>query len=434
MTRFLRAALFLGLSFGGPAWAGDLQPSQRLELTESLERRIRQGTLDLLGPPARAVVSVTWKASDKKPSEVSQTTVEDSLLFSSYLPPPEAGQPKSPDDDASSAVVRIQVEKSISPEQIVAVENLAKNMLADFQGASVEVKADLPPPAKDESLATSQDPRSPASETSAAPSALESFASRFGMLTLAASALIAALALMGVLKSSAHELSLSLRSLASIGSASHAALPPSPTSLTTSSIPPPALKGDTDRGASPPPVAASRLDFRRNLQIIERALEEVPVLFARSVGSSSSDLMGIKFLVAKLDAKSQGRIKELLGVDRILRAGSFRTGEDIVGFDAVGWIQQLAERIETRKLVGGSLLDEVLSKEEFLVLSNASPEAIFGSALKMNSPAVWRVVTEFVSVTSFEPIKRSSTSVIGSGSSREPIRWNPSRSASPPRS
>jgi len=120
------------------------------------------------------------------------------------------------------------------------------------------------------------------------------------------------------------------------------------------------------------------------------------MLFVRSMSDDPSDLLGLKFMVAKFSPEARSKLKELLGMERILKASSYQAGEDVVGFDATGWIQQLIEKIELKKLAGGTVVEEALSSDESLLLSGVGAEGLFEAVLKVNTPAAWRVATDFL--------------------------------------
>jgi hypothetical protein len=123
---------------------------------------------------------------------------------------------------------------------------------------------------------------------------------------------------------------------------------------------------------------------------------ESPLLFVRSVTDDPADLMGLKFLVSKFSNEARAKLKELMGVERLLKASSFEAGDSVLGFNAAGWLQQLIEKIELKKLAGGTVIEEALSNDESLLLSNASQDKLLEAALKVNTPAAWRVVTDFL--------------------------------------
>jgi hypothetical protein len=387
-----------------------------LEMTELSERRIRQSIQDYLGPDTRAVVSVYYKEKGlSAPSPVPTTTTEQVIdnsnwmISGPYAPenPEQASTTNGTSIEMESVEVSIQVEKIVDAKSRAEIEKLAKESLRGLP-VKVSVQSSLSPPVaqvvKDRKEAEDA-ARKPASVSDVVDGALEKFTKRYGPFAPLAASLLLFLGVLIVammLRSSAKEIAEGLKSMrpAVSNSGSQTISLNSPVSGSpqienkgsTGALP----GGDTRRPALPAATSMGG-EVRKNLQFIESYLMETPLLFVRSVTDDPSDLMGLKFLVSKFSPEARTKLKELIGVERLLKASSYQAGEEVVGFNAGGWLQQLIEKIELKKLAGGTVIEEALSNDESLLLSNAAKDKLLEAALKVNTPAAWRVVTDFVS-------------------------------------
>jgi hypothetical protein len=371
-----------------------------LAMSELAERRIRQSVVDLLGPESRAVVNVYIKSYPSIPTpklkEVWQPNLH-SLLFSDYL------QPVLPDAEEllekgsvliSGAEVTIRVEKYVDAALRQDVEDIAKNILKGIK-TSVKVEASLPEP-----LALSQ-PDSSASMPAGAhedPN-FEGFVKRFSGLLLLLAGLFVLVGFLFVgltLKTSAREIAEGLRSIKpASNSSSGGTLTLSAPELKSL---PQASKGVSEsRRVLPTSTPLSNSEINRNLEFVEKYIFESPMLFARSIKNDVEDLLGLKFLVAKVSPQAKKRLRDILGIEKILHANRYSSEQELVGFEAGGWIQGLIERIEMKKLAGGNIVEQALSNEDSLLLSNLPQDRLFEVARRINSPEAWRVATDFLS-------------------------------------
>lgn len=396
LARLLGLLLFLitGFAHGESVVRKDV-----LEMTEQAERRIRQHLVDFMGPEERALVSVVInekitgedaKANPETPSERNNPWV----LSGDYLPASvEAGFNQEREFVVDSADVSIQFERALDPLRQKEVEAIAGRVLKGIR-TKVVINAGLDPSAKGGN-------RSPAGL--AGPSFMDRFLKLLTSFMPIASAALVLLGLLAVgymLKRSAEEIANGVKSIRPAQ--------PKANALGLSGPSPEELKRLEDKSSSEsdtareghrqaPPSVMSGIELRKNLQTIERYLGESPLLFVRCVQDDATDLMGLKFLVSKVSDAAKQRMKNLMGIERILKASTFVAGDDIVGFDARGWVQELIEKIEIRKLAGGSVVEESLSAEESLLLQAAPQKDLFNVALRLNSPPAWRVATDFIS-------------------------------------
>jgi len=371
-----------------------------LEMSELAERRIRQSVVDLLGPESRAVVNVYIKSNLSVPATAVTDVLQlgsRSLLLSDYLPP------ATPDPEEllvkgsvqiSGAEVSIRVEKYVDASLRQDIEDVVKNILKGIQ-TKVNVEASLQEPVASSKPNSSN--RSPASEVE--DTSFEGLIKRFAHLAplFAGLFVFAGFMLMGSsVKTSAREIGEGLRSIKP-SSAS-----PTGGTLTLSTpehkaLPQGDMASSDSRRVLPPSVPVPNIEIRRNLAFIEKYIFESPLLFARSIENDPEDLLGLKFLVAKVSPDAKTKLREIVGIEKILRANSYSLEQEVVGFNAGGWIQRIIERIEMRKLTGGSVVEESLSNEDSLLLSSVPQERLFEVARKINSPEGWRVVTDFLS-------------------------------------
>ena len=87
----------------------------------------------------------------------------------------------------------------------------------------------------------------------------------------------------------------------------------------------------------------------------------------------------------------------MLGIEKLVKLNSYRAGDEVVGFDVNGWVQHLVERVEVKRLAGGDVIEESVTPDQSALLSNAGEEHLLQAAIELNQPAVWRVVSDFVS-------------------------------------
>jgi|GEM_PF-1061553 len=413
MKRFI---LVLVAAFSMPSVSFAQAPvkGEVLEMTELSERRIRQSIQDYLGPESRAVVSVYYKEKGSiAPSPVPTTTTEQVIgnsnwmISGPYAPenPEQASATSGISIEMESVEVSIQVEKIVDAKGRAEIEKLAKEILRGVP-VKVSVQSSLSPPVA-QTVKERKDgedaARKPASVNDVVDGALEKFTKRYGPFAPLAASLLLFLGVLIVammLRSSAKEISEGLKSMrpAVSNSGSQTISLNSPASGTSQiENKGPALPGGDARRPALPAATAMGGEVRKNLQFIETYLMETPLLFVRSVTDDPSDLMGLKFLVSKFSPEARTKLKELIGVERLLKASSYQAGEEVVGFNAGGWLQQLIEKIELKKLAGGTVIEEALSNDESLLLSNAAKDKLLEAALMVNTPAAWRVVTDFVS-------------------------------------
>ncbi|NCN41662.1 hypothetical protein GW916_10505 [bacterium] len=369
-----------------------------LEMSELAERRIRQSVVDLLGPESRAVVNVYIRSNFSVPTlSVKDVLRPKSLLLSDYLPP----APSDPEEllekgsiQISGAEVSIRVEQYVDATLRQEVEDIAKNILKGVN-TSVSVEASLQEPvAQANRNSADRAPASVVEDTS-----FEGLLKRFsGLIPLLVGLLVFAgfITISSSVKNSAREIGEGLRSIKPASNSSTGG------TLTLSA---PELKalpqGDSasseNRRVLPPSTPVSNVEVKRNLEFIEKYIFDTPLLFARSIENDPEDLLGLKFLVAKVSSEAKTKLREIVGIEKILRATSYSLEQEIVGFNAGGWIQRLIERIEMKKLAGGSVVEESLSNEDSLLLSSAPQERLFEVARKINSPEGWRVAADFLS-------------------------------------
>jgi hypothetical protein len=369
-----------------------------LEMSELAERRIRQSVVDLLGPESRAVVNVHIKSNFSVPTLTVKDVLDSgSLLMSNYLPPlqpdPEEVLEKG-SIQISGAEVRIRLERYVDEALRQDVEEIAKNILKGID-TSVSVEASLQDPV---ALANRNSAdRSPASVSE--DTSLEGLLNRFSALIPVLVGLLVLAGFMAIsasVKNSAREIGEGLRSIKPASGAGSGG------TLTLSAPDPKALpQGDSASSEGPRVLPAtapiSGVEVKRNLEFIEKYIFDTPLLFARSIENDPEDLLGLKFIVAKVSLEAKRKLREIVGIEKILRATSYSLEKEVVGFNAGGWIQRLIERVEMKKLAGGSVVEESLSSEEALLLSGAPKERLFEVARTINSPEAWRVATDFLS-------------------------------------
>lgn len=399
MKKLARSILRVLFLVGVSAHAESVVRKDILEMTEQAERRIRQHLVDFMGPEERALVSVV--INEKKSDPATDSTPDASadrnnpwVLSGDYLPASiESGFNQERDFIVDSADVSIQFERALDPLRQKEVEAIAGRVLKGIR-TKVVINASLDPSVKGGN-------RAPASLSG--PSFLDRFLKLLTSFMPIASAALVLLGLLAVgymLKRSAEEIANGVKSIRPAQ--------PKAGALGLSGPSPEDLKRLEDKNTGKgeasheghrqgPPSVMSGIELRKNLQAIERYLAESPLLFVRSVQDDATDLMGLKFLVSKVSDVAKQRMKNLMGVERILKASTFVAGEEVVGFDARGWVQELIEKIEIRKLAGGSVVEESLSAEESLLLQSAPQRDLFNVAIRLNSPSAWRVATDFMS-------------------------------------
>jgi hypothetical protein len=381
--------------------------SQELrELTDFYERRVRQGVQDFLGPQARAVVNVYIKGRAVAPGEpatsVDQVLKEDgratTLLVGPYFPAVSelraSGVAVENEFRIEAAEVSIQVDSSLKPELREQLSAVVKATLREVP-STVTVEATLQANTLAEEATSAG--RAPASiEVSG--DAWTRFAERFGIFVPLVSTLILLLGVFAIssgMRSAAHEISEGIKTVRPVSNPTSL-----PTAVNRPALPSPAERtrgsGDDNTG-SRSQGGASPFELRRNVQILERYLRESPNLLLRSFGEAPEDILGLSYLISRMSAASNALLKDHLGVDRIAKLSSFRTSSEVIGFDVNGWVQSLVERVELKRLAGGDVIEESMTPDQTALLSNVGQEQLLRAAMRSDEPAVWRVVSEFVS-------------------------------------
>lgn len=367
---------------------------EALKMAELAERRIQSSIQNYLGPKSRSIVNVYVKEAVPVPGESSLAGSQSSWdLPGSYIPrAAESGDPAG--FSVASADIVIQVETNVTPDMQNEIRAISARVLRGMK-TNIKVTASLEAP-----LASQDAERTPASVDK---TPFELLLEKFGGAIPVVAALVvvvgmlAAFGMLGVmLKSSAREIAEGIKIVR--------------TQVTNSgsqkielsgefSRPGGAIENKPETAIRPmlPPLPLTGVEAQKQIDAIESYLVSMPLLFVRAFGDGPEDLMGLKFLVAKVSPEAKAKLKELLGTEKILKASRYQAGTEVVGFDARGWIQGLIERIEIRQLIGGSVVEESLNTEESLLLSTASEAALFEAALKSADSATWRVVTDFVS-------------------------------------
>ena len=408
MIRRLLAGLYLLMlvvSSGASAQAPGASQELR-DLTDFYERRVRQGVQDFLGPQARAVVNVYIKGQAVAPGEpatsVDQVLQDDgratSLLVGPYFPSVSesraSGVAVENEFRIEAAEVSIQVDSAMTPEIREQLSAVVKATLREVP-ATVKVEATLQATTL---AADSNSPgRAPAS-VEASGDAWTLFAERFGTFVPLVSALILLLGVFAIssgLRSAAHEISEGIKTVRPVSNPT-----PLPAAAIHPALPSPAERmrsGGDDNAVSKSQAGGSPFELRRNVQILERYLRESPNLLLRSFGDAPEDILGLSYLISRMSPESNALLKDLLGVDRIAKLSAFRTSGEVIGFDVNGWIQNLVERVELKRLAGGDVIEESMTPDQSALLSNVGQDQLLRAAMRSDEPAVWRVVSEFVS-------------------------------------
>jgi hypothetical protein len=386
--------------------AGARVPQEVRELTDFYERRVRQQVQEFLGPQARAVVSVSIDARPIEPGEPNTTVagVLDSpgtqLLVGPYFPSPAelsaAGASGEIEYRIVSAEVSVQVEPNIAQDQRDQLNGLLTASLKSIP-VKISIEASLRANGAIAAAGDDESGRSPASEGSPATlnasDPITRFSQRFGSFVPLAAAfvlLIGIFAVVAGLRAAAKEIGDGIKSVAAAGSmrgaAPRAAAIKAPEASERRALP-------AGSGGNAPTAS----EVRRNVQALEHYLAESPSLFLRSLGDVAEDSLGISFMISRMSVESNMALRELLGVERIQRIRSFRASSEIVDFDVNGWLQDLVERIVLRRLSGGDVMEEAMSPEQTALLANAGQDQLLRAARQSGEPAVWRVVSEFLS-------------------------------------
>ena len=375
-----------------------------LEMTDMAERKVRQNVESYLGGVSRAVVNVYFrednsaqKAAAQSGDKLKQNAVAPGsweIAGSSYLPA-QVEEPvklqEALDQKLSGADITIQVEKTFPQSKMKELEAVAGVALKGLK-TNVKILTTLDPAKKD----SSSDDRSVASldPNSLDKDKSQDFPHNFKELMPLLSALILLIGFIIVgafIKSSVSALMNVLQSLR-VGSNSG--------TFTLENSESNKQLGDKNSQQASPQQAISpisNLELSRNIKIIEGYLTEDPLLLLRSIDDETRDILGLKFLVAKLSPEARTRLKDLFGAERILNASTFEAPKEVVAFDPRAWIQHLIESVEMKKLAGRSIIEAALKPKDSLFLSTIAEEDLYNVALKNNTAPIWRIVTEFIS-------------------------------------
>lgn len=421
MKKVLLVSTYLLLLIGSPfavgeeeVLAGSKIPMSRelRDLTDFYERRIRESVREFLGPETRAVVSVYIKGQAVSPGEPNTSVDQvlgggqssNSLLVGPYFAASASSRNSEGATDSDyrieSTEVSVQVESSVKPEQRERLANVVKATLREVP-VKISIEANLEKASEFAGSKDSTKGRTPASIMDVnveAPDAYSLFAQRFGVFVPLAAALILLLGVFAIssgLRAAAHEITEGIKTARPSGGGSAIAAPQIRPALPIASESAKIGAGKTSHSRQL--GTGTPFELRRNIQTLERYLRESPNLILRSFGDAPEDILGLSYLISRMSPESNALLKDLLGVDRIVKLNAYRTSGEVIGFDVNGWIQNLVERIELKRLAGGDVIEESMTSEQAALLSNVGEEQLLDVAMKQDTPAVWRVVSEFVS-------------------------------------
>lgn len=361
------------------------------QMTEVSERRLRQSLEGYLGKNARFVVTVYFDQNlENGTDKANSMDVNPWIISGPYLP-----QEANLNGDYSNrkAEVEILLEKETDLEKIKSIEKLAKNVLRGAE-TNLIIRPVLDPlPLLDNQLDRARNPASEYVNGEASKVAQQWIKD---LMPLAVGILIfIGLFLIGrMLQKSAQSLA---EGISSIRPQASSSLGGTLTLKSEQSDNAHEKSLDAAHVSSLPPFHGTNIELKKNLEVLEKCILETPTVLLRCLEDDLTDRIGLRFLVSKVSENAKNKLKEVLGVTRLVEASSSSLGSDIVGFDTRAWIQQLVERIEIKRLSGGNVVEEALNPEEALLLSAAPHDQLFECALKINRPETWRVATDYLS-------------------------------------
>ncbi|HVJ66166.1 MAG TPA: hypothetical protein VM901_12990 [Bdellovibrionota bacterium] len=364
--------------FSAPSRAQNQIKKNVFEMSEQLESRIESRVKNLLGAEARVVVGVFIKEK-RAPASTDFSSSNPWQVVGPYSVPTSLafeGSGESARVDFERMEIKVQIEKAYAAKFQKEVESVVNDTVRGLR-ASVQVLANL-------------EPLPPVTRNPASESLLENY--RHLLPVVAAVIVLMGFLVVGLmLRSAATQVTEGFKQLKAATSVS---LPQAPSIKVIDGES--ADSATNSKKSLPPPPAGRSADARKNIQIIEGALGESPLVFMRSLSQEPQDLLGLKFLITKISTESKAKLRDLLGAEMITKIQDYQAGEDVVSFDAMGWLQQLAEKLEMRKLAGGTVIEEALSGDDALSLSGAGADEMIRIAEELNSPAAWRLAVDFL--------------------------------------
>ncbi len=352
-----------------------------IDLNERLEKKVSQIASGFLGNQTQFIVSVDVESVENAEALGSGGAGPQTDWIALEYASPGSSPLSSNTGNANLNMlpiqgvnILIQVSQNLGTERIDALQNLIKTSFTSLN-PNVKVEAKLNPPPTLETLATKYGSGS---------AVLGALIITIGMLGLG---VLFAKALGNVtegIKSIRPQIGMKDDSELSIK------LPEMPQGGVGAGLG--ALGGVPD---SPKPVglpSASYREQQRNLRTIGHYLAESPLLIAKSIGGTTLDLQGVRYLITQLPPPQQLVMKNILGPERLLKA----QGAPDASQDLGGWLQGLVEKLEVKKLVGNSSIEEQLDSEVALKLCGADTDSMVKACMNFNDPAVWRVAMEFI--------------------------------------
>ncbi|MBY0369935.1 hypothetical protein K2X33_04560 [bacterium] len=159
--------------------------------------------------------------------------------------------------------------------------------------------------------------------------------------------------------------------------------------------------------AMPPPLPPShsaitpseRVSIKHNLSIFTKALQDKPLVIAKSFGTSAVELQGMRWLLPQLDQTNRDLLKRILSAEQIeaLRE-SARTNFGTPGeIASAQWLQSLVEKIVLANMQDEDNIEDIIGPEASTQLANSDNSQLTLAAKKIGTHAAWRVIAEFLS-------------------------------------
>ena len=147
--------------------------------------------------------------------------------------------------------------------------------------------------------------------------------------------------------------------------------------------------------ADPAYSAAHFKNYERNLAVVKETLAQSPMVFLRTIRDEQEELRGIKWLLPSLATEEQQNLKNYFG-----RAGLPRVSEMEhlrAPADPMIWLQDFVERLMLRKIDERTQVERAIGAEKASRLYLAETKHLIQAVRKINTPASWRVLSEFTS-------------------------------------
>ena len=405
-------ASFLGLiavcAISLTAWSAPIELNPEVErLEKSLEQKVYAAVKTYFGEDSRFVASVHVKESEVRPAKKDKAPAPEVGVDILYAPIPLVNDfvqnTPTPEEARKHLVidsveVEIQVAGDVDTKALTNAKDLVRKTLKAFNPTVTVSKLTVP----QRSLAAVPSP-SPTPAKAEADAGKLDFRSLMPMIAVITAAVILALGIIFIaqaLRSSAQTLVSGLSHVFLSGKNSdklgvEGASEEKPIVLEHRNAPDKKPKKTTS------PEAHLR-DYGRNIGIIKESLAQDPMLFLRALIEGDHDLCGCKWLLPNLTSDEQDLLRRYLGVKRVARIAEIDS--DSIDFEPTSWLQDFVERLMLKRIQDRTIVEKAVGPDRTVKLYLMPSKQLAEAARQLNTPASWRILSEFASKEELEKV------------------------------